>query len=232
MVFALGWLASCRPTPHAGAIDPALAACVPQNAVAIAGANLDALRETALSQAIPLIAGYPDSRSLVAAYTGAELLIATSRGPGTQVSLTGPADAVEAARDRHEDSPLLAPAESMAAGGDVWAIVRGDVMLPLSGNAANLNRLMRGMEFAGVAVRTHPDIEFVLSARGRSAESARQFENTLRATLTVTAAAEARQADLAAALRSVQIQREGSEVRASLHASADTARRVIEVLAK
>jgi hypothetical protein len=54
-------------------------------------------------------------------------------------------------------------------------------------------------------------------------EAGREFEENLRAILSLTAAANARQPDLVALIRSIQIRREDGTVRVSFSGGADAA---------
>jgi hypothetical protein len=60
----------------------------------------------------------------------------------------------------------------------VWAVVRGDIDLPLRGNAANFNRLLHATEFTAIAVT--PGAPARLEATGvcRTAEDAVRLRDT------------------------------------------------------
>jgi hypothetical protein len=143
---------------------------------------------------------------------------------------------VRAAEEQHRTGStgapdLLAQAQTVAAGNQIWVVIRGDAALPLTGNAANVNRLLRNMEFAAIAVGVHTTIEFAVTARGRTPDAARRFEETLRATLTMTAAAEVRNANLAALLRTIQVRRDDRMVHATVSANLEAARQLLGMLA-
>ena len=70
-------------------------------------------------------------------------------------------------------------------------------------------------------------IEIEATAVGRTAEAGREFEENLRAILSLTAAANARQPDLVALIRSIQIRREDRTVRAALSGGPDAADRLL-----
>ena len=248
-LFTCGLLASCRSAIPPGPIDFAMAACVPPGTVALAGLNLEQLRASPLYQVLPqgtavLLEPFHDARSLLAAYSGKDLLL-ISRGVFTAppagailvspgLALVGSARSVEAAQAQYKtgmpgEAELVAQAQSVAGGPLVWILVRGDTVLPLTGNAANVNRLLRNMEFGAITVSASPGIDFAIAARGKTSEAARHFEETLRAAFTMAAAGEARQSELAAVLRSIQVHREDRSVRASLSTNAETARKLLEM---
>ena len=230
---ALAVLAGCRRNVPAGAIDPALAACIPPGTIALAGLNAEQMRHSALAAEVPLLEPFRDARAVLAAYTSQGVLIAVRRQAGAPPEVNGPADLVEQAKKGGGGAPdLLADAEQVAGANEIWAVVRGNVTLPLTGNAANVNRLLRNMEFAAVTLREQSDVEIALRARGVTAEAARHFEETLRATLTMTAAAEAKDAEIATLLRSITLQREDRTVRATLKTDTAKAGALIQRLVK
>jgi hypothetical protein len=227
-----------------------MASCVPAGTVALAGLDLDQLRASPLYPKLPRAAvvflePFRDARSLLAAFSGKDLLVvaggsfaqapagATLASP--RLALAGSPEAVRAAETQHgtrvTGAPeLLAQAQRIAAGNQIWIAVRGDVMLPLTGNAANLNHMLRNLEFADLTLRVQSTLEFAIVARGRTQDAARHFADTLRASLTMAAAAEAKQADLAALLRSIRVRREDRSVRASVSTTADMAQKLIQRL--
>ena len=236
LICALCLLASCHRALPPGPIDPALASYIPAGTVALGGVNLQQLRASPLFGKLPravtaLVEPYGAAQSLLAAYFGSNLLLVTGEG-----SLTGSPEAVRAAEAQHRTGAtgapdLLSQAQTVADGNQIWIIARGDAALPLTGNAANVNRLLRNMEFAAITVGVHANIEFAVIARGRTPDAARHFEETLRATLTMTAAGEAKNANLAALLRSIQVRRDDRMVRANLSTDTEAARQLLEMLA-
>ncbi|MDR3702731.1 MAG: hypothetical protein P4L56_24005 [Candidatus Sulfopaludibacter sp.] len=235
LICALCLLASCHPALPPGPIDPTLASYIPAGTMALGGVNLQQLRASPWYPRLPravtaLVEPYGTARSLLAAYSGNDLLLVSS-GP----SLTGSPAAMRAAQAQHRTGTtgapdLLAQAQTVAAGNQIWVVVRGDAALPLTGNAANVNRLLRNMEFAAITVGVHATIEFAVTARGRTSDAARRFEETLRATLTMTTAAEAKNANLAALLRTIQVRRDDRMVHATLSTNTETARQLLEML--
>jgi hypothetical protein len=111
-------------------------------------------------------------------------------------------------------------------------VARGGVPLPLAGNAANLNRLLRDTEYAAMAVRVGSQVEIEATAEGHTAEAGRDFEESLRAILSLAAAANARQPDLAALIRSIRISRQDRMVRVALSAGPDAVARLLGLLAR
>lgn len=236
LICALCLLASCHRALPPGPIDPAIASYVPAGSVALGGVNLQQLRASPLFENLPrgvkaLAEPYGTAQSLLAAYFGSNLLLVTGEG-----SLTGSPEAVRAAEAQHRTGTtgapdLLAQAQTVAGGNQIWIIVRGGATFPLTGNAANVNRLLRDMDYAAITVGVHAAIEFAVTARGRTPDAARHFEETLRATLTMIAAGEARNAELAAMLRTIQVWRRERIVRATVSTDTGGARKLFELLA-
>jgi hypothetical protein len=229
-------LAACHTAPPPHAIDPAMAACVPPGTALLGGLDLDGLRASPLYSRLPapvlaLEQQFQGAHSLLAASRGNDLLLIAAPGP----ALTGPPALVAAAQaQRSTGTPgapdLVAQAESVAAGQQLWLVARGDTILPFTGNAANLNHLLRNMEFAAVTMRVDSNVQFGLTARGRTAEAAAHFENTLRAAITMAAAGETKHPDLAALLRAIRIVREDRTVHTAFSADSGTTRRLLEML--
>src|SRR5262249_795237 len=116
---------ACRTPAPPPAIDPQLAACVPEDSSALIGLDLDALRASPIGPKIP--PSFAGTRYLLIASRGQTVLpISTCAGP-----------------QRHAPSPLLSAAEPLAARAPVWAVIRGGATLPLAGNLANLNTLFQ-----------------------------------------------------------------------------------------
>jgi hypothetical protein len=126
---------------------------------------------------------------------------------------------------------LVALAESIAAGRQVWIVAQGGAPLPLTGNAANLNHIIRNAESVTIAANIGASLALTVAALGRTDGSARNIEETLRADITLAAAAESRRPDLAKLLRSIQIDRNDRSVRITFSADADAAAKLIAALA-
>jgi len=228
-----------------------MASCVPPGAVLLAGLNLSEIRASPLSGKLPLIDPFIDlyrhATQLLLAFDGRDLLT-IARGPfrgapasGTLVerglAVSGPDAAVRAAIARRQRgsgaaSGLVANARSVAAGKPIWIVARGGVALPLTGNAANLNRLLRDSEFAAVTAALGPRIRIEAIAAGRTPEAARDVEETLRAVLALMAMAEKRGSDTAALLAAVEIRRQDRTVEASVSVTPDALGKLLEPLGR
>ncbi len=243
---ALGVFAcSCRraEAPSTGTLDSAAAACIPPDAVAVVGLDLEKLRSSELYRNLPpgatkSIEPAAGARSLLLAYAGGSV-VAVARGPftvppagavliGSDLAVMGPPAAIDAAKARLKAggaaaSPLIGRAGPLAAQSDLWAIFQGGVPLPLTGNAANWNRFLRLTQYATVGIRLGPTVQ--LEARGicGSAEAALELEESFRGFLSLAAVGAMRDPDLRALLRSVEIRREGLNVIAGASASAGNA---------
>jgi hypothetical protein len=179
MVSALlgSWSAACQKAP-APAIDPELAAGVAPDAVMVAGVQADELRGTPVHRLIAaLMPSAAEARQLVASYNGKALFVAAKGPRGVQV-LGGTLRAGQAPAD------LMARAAPLAAA-QMWAVVRGGVTLPLAGNAANVNRLLRLVEYATLDGDLRAGLHARLRGYCRSPEEAAALEQTVRALLTL-----------------------------------------------
>ena len=231
-ILLLAILASCRePAPQAQFIDAGLTSCVPAGAVAIAGIDLVHLRTSPLYAKIPA-AFVPADASYLLLVSDAKDVLIISRGqfdqapPGStlighNLAISGPDAYVRLAIAQHAKATSGSPgltgyAEGIAGGKQVWIVVRGGVRFPLTGNAANVNRLLRNTQYASLTARIDFTITLDAGARGLTADAAREFEETLRGFISLAAEAEVRQPDLAALLRSIRIERQDRTVRATL----------------
>jgi hypothetical protein len=185
------------------------------------------------------------SRALLA-YNGKDLLV-IARGRFAQapagatlaapnLAVFGSSNIVAAAiaqrRSHAAGAPaILARAESIAAGRQIWIVIQGGAALPLTGNAENFNHLMRNAESVAITASVDSALALAVTALGRTADSARNIEETVRAEITLAAAAEGRQPDLARLLRSIQIDRDGRTVRITLSADAATAAKLLAAFA-
>ena len=219
--------AGCRTSGPAPAIDPALADLVPADATAVAGLDLEALRASPLYGRLPAVQRefletFHEARYALAALRGDQILI-VGRGTipggtaaGSGVSVSGAPDMIRDATARHTRSPLVGIAEPLAVRNPVWAVVRGGMALPLTGNLANANNLLRGVDRVTLAAQLADRVSLELTAACPSAELAARFEGSLRALVSLAEAASARQPEIAAMLRAVQVQREDRSVHAAL----------------
>lgn len=234
-----------NPPKEQTAIDPALARCVPADAVLVAGIDLAALRNSPLYRklaASPFAAQLEGVSFALVAYNGKELLIA-GRGDfhsppagalmlQPNLAVYGSPEEVALAKAQFKSKrvgapKLLAKAEAVAPGTQVWIAARGSAPLPLSGNAANLTAILRKADFLTLTAQTGSGIVLELRASAPSDSAARAIEETLRADFTLAAAGESKQPELAAALRSVQVSRMDRDVRVTLAANDEIAARLM-----
>jgi hypothetical protein len=225
-------LAACRASAPPTAIDPTLSARVPAATVALAGVDLDRLRASPLYARLPpaalaFLAPFAHAHRVLIASIGVELLtIARGVVPGaTQIApdlaLSGAPSLVAAAIAPHPPSSILGPAESVAAVRPVWVAVPGGVTLPLEGNLANVNNLLRGAEYVTLALEPGDPADLQVVARCPTPEAALHFERSFRALVSLAAATNARQPATAAMLQSIRIVRQERVVRVSLSAPLD-----------
>lgn len=230
---------ACRDSTPA--LDPAMVSYIPASGVVIAGLNLDAIRAaqvypklpaTALAFMEPLRqAGYAifvfDGRNLLAISRGQfREPPAGAKLVAPNLALAGTPDLVEGAISEHSagtsrGQELIEPAKVMAASKPIWIVIRGGVALPLGGNSANLNRLLRATAYTTIAIGLRDSVDLELTALCLTPADSRDFEQSLRAILTLTAAANTRRPSMAALLRTIQIHREERTVDVSLTAGPD-----------
>jgi hypothetical protein len=243
---------SCRSTNAPAGVGRDMALSIPADTLILAGLNLDEIRASALYPKLPpavraFAEPLRDAGYLLLASNGKDLL-SIARGrfreapPGATLvapglAAAGPPDSVRAAIAQHKTGrdgapDLLTRAAYVADGKQIWMVARGGVPLPVAGNAANLNRLLRNTEYAAIAARIGSLIEIEGIAVGRTAEAGREFEENLRAILSLTAAANARQPDLVALIHSIQIRREDRTVRASFSGGLDAVDQVLRLVAR
>lgn len=223
-LLALTLLAACRAPAPPVAIDPALSARVPAATVALAGVDLDRLRASPLYGKLPagalaFLAPFAHAHRVLVASTGVELLtIARGVVPGAtqiapDVALSGAPDLVADAGVAHQPAAILAPAESVA-GSPVWIAIRGGMALPLEGNLANANNLLRGAEYVTLTLDAGDPADLRLVARCTTPEAALHFEQSFRAMVSLASIH-------ATVLESVRIARQQRVVHVSLSAPLD-----------
>lgn len=228
----------CRSTTAPAAIDPAMASCVPAGTLVLGGLNLDQLRANPLYQKLPLNESLRNAGYLLLASDGKNIL-SIARGNfretpaggaliAPNLAIAGPPDLIRAAAAQHKKGTtgaafLLFHAEALAGRNQIWIVAQGGVNLPLTGDAANLNRLLRGAEYVTAAVRLDSRFELDVAGVCRTGDAGRQFEESLRAIVSLAAAANARQAGVAAVLHSIQVRREDRIVHARLSAKPEAA---------
>ena len=223
---ALALLAACRTPGPTAAIDPALSERVPAATVTLAGVDLDRFRVSPLYARLPpaalaFLAPFAHAHRVLIASTGVELLtIARGVVPGAtqiapDVALSGAPSLVAAAIAAHPPAGILGPAESVAAAArPVWIAVRGGVALPLEGNLANVNNLLRVAEYITFALDPGDPADLQLVARCPTPEAALHFEQSLRALVSLASVH-------ASTLQSIRIVREDRVVRVRLSAPLD-----------
>ena len=233
--------ASCRPSPQAD-----LSWCAPADSRAVALVRLDSLR------ALPPVAAFvellpPDVRSrassLLLAWDGSEILAAAAgqfpqppagavmAGPG--IALIGsPAITAAALSQFRTGRPgagaLLSSAAELGAGCGIRAAIRGDAALPLSGNLANLNRLLRMSESIALGLRLGGPVELTARAACRNDDDAARMEQTVRALLLLARAGRPPGQRPDAWSDSVRIARAGRTLTLSLSLTESEASRLME----
>jgi hypothetical protein len=229
-IAAVAALASITASCGSHATD--ITACIPPSTIAVASLDLDRLRAAPfyakLPQSVLTFADtYRDARQLVLAWSGADLLIVVrGSAPGAttvapNLAVIGSAESIRAAiAQYHTGQPgsalLLDYANKTAGGAPLWVAIQGGTTLPLTGNTRNLNRLLRDLDYASLAAHLDSAVKLRLTAHARSAEGAHEFDENLRALLSLAAAAEARSAPLATVLNSVQVRRDAVTTTATL----------------
>lgn len=230
-LFAL--LVGCR-TATPPAIDPELASCVPADAQVIAGIHLERVRANAALQKtfgawLPLLDRAGDATFVLIAYNGKDLLWAGSgqfrtAPPGAtllspKIAVTGSEPMVRAAKSQHAagrtGAPrLLTEAQSVAAQ-PVWAVIAGNAKLPLSGNAANVSRLLGMTEETAFAIEANQSLTIHVTGICNSVDQARRLEETLRGMATLALATSHNQA-LSKIVAAIQIHSDNRRVHADL----------------
>ncbi len=166
-----------------------LTAYIPGDTAAVGFADLTRLRGTPLYASLPVPDALREASEVLAVYNGKDWAIA-ARGAWTQppagataiaphVAATGAPDLVrEMAARPGGGQDLLAHAPSAA---PAWLVTRGSVSLPLTGNLANLNRLLRQAEYTAIAVRPAAQLELDATAFCATSERAQHLEENIRA---------------------------------------------------
>jgi hypothetical protein len=203
----------------------------------VAGIHLDRIRSSDLQRTLPsawLSALVPFHEANLAwiAYNGRDLLVIaqghfSSPPPGAmlitkQLALAGSGVQVRAAARQQATHQTGAPqlitqAESVSQQ-PIWAVIRGAARLPLFGNGANLNRMLHFTQYLTASVNTDASLRINLTGYCAGAENATHLEESLRALITLAAAA-THAPDLRDLLKSVRIDREASTVHVHLQAN-------------
>lgn len=217
-------------------VPPALAACIPPDTLAMAGVNLEQLRASALYRMLPpgaaaFLKPLNDASYLLLAYNGKDVL-AVARGSfreppagavllAKDLAVSGSPQAIRAATAQRKTGRTGAPwlLDRAPAAGQVWVVALGGANFPLTGDAANLNRFLSFTDYASIAIRLDSVVHIDALGAGRTPESAQRLEETLRAFFTLAAAGASRDHPLADLFHSVQVQRDGLAVRATISAT-------------
>lgn len=243
-------LLSCHTMPPP-AIDSEVASAIPSSTTLLAGIDLDHLRASPLYAKLPpsftvALETYREAQSVLLTWDGRGIVFlargrfreapAGSTLLASRVAVAGDPQGVTAAVAQHKTGhpgapDLLSLAQSLASENPVWIVARGGTPLPFTGNAANLNRLLRNTESSSLTLRLDSQIQLTATILGRTADAAREVEQTLRAAITMAGAAEARQSEMAALLKSIRLTRDDRTVRAALSANPDSAQKLFRALA-
>ena len=223
-------MSGCHSPRAAHVIPQEIAACIPSDTVALAGLRLDQIRASALYPALPaawraLVEPLHDATSAHITYDGRDLLVIAqghfrAAPPGAvllspSLALAGSRAAVDSAKAQRASGRtgaprLLAEAETVAVK-PIWIVLEGNVSVPLAGNFANFNRLLRYVDHATLTADLGSRVDIRLTGVGRTTDDARQLEESLRALVSL-AAAGAHDPDLNAVFRSAQVSRQDSQV--------------------
>lgn len=218
------------------AVAPEMTACVPAGTIALAGIDLDRIRAASLYPKLPAAVqtfaeSYRAAHRLLVSWSGTDLLIVvrgTAEGAtpvAKDLAIVGSPDSIRAAVAQYQSgksgAPALVDAAKGVASSQMWAVAQGGITLPVEGNARNLNRLFHNLECAALAMDLDSGVDVRLIAVGRTEQGARDFEESLRAVLSLASAAESRNPQIASLLGAVQIQRTGVKATARLQAGSD-----------
>lgn len=236
------WIACRATTP--GPLDRELASCIPPGTRLLAGIQLDRVRSSPVFPKVPgtalaLLEPVRNASTLLFVSDGKDLLWA-ARGnfstapPGasllnSHLAIAGSPSLVQAGIAQHASGrtgvPGLTGQAELIAIQPIWAIARRGTVLPLSGNAGNVNRLLAMADYTTLAVELNSGLVLHAAGHCQSDEQARKLEETVRGFLSL-ARAGARDSDVGRLLSGVQIRRDGLTV----HADAPVSPEVIEAL--
>jgi hypothetical protein len=143
----------------------------------------------------------------------------TLAAPG--IALVGSEQAIRAALAQHKTGQngaaiLTARAGVIASGKPIWVIFQGGITLPLSGNAENLNRFLRRVDYAVVTAALDSSLELTAVGICPNPDAGRQLEENLRGLLTLATAAAAKRPDIRTLLETIHVERQDQTVRISL----------------
>lgn len=228
-------LAACGPDRRAP-----IANALPAGDSAVAVLDMAALRASGslgtLPPAVVALAGpLREAREWAISWNGKDLLLVAAgefaqppagyTAIGRGMAAAGPVERIDAAR------AALGVGKNGAAdlppgAAPIRAVVRGDGKLPLSGNLENAAKLLRMANSTTVAVHIQDLVELEIAGQCASVERARTLEESMRAMMTLGAAAGTRDSEIAKLLRSVRITRESATVRTQAIGSAEAFRKL------
>jgi len=236
-----------------GPVDPALAVYIPPDTVALAGVRVDRLRETPLYRKLDARKKLPplddihiqDVQSILLA-SDAKNVLAVLRGSfganpsgvtlvDSHTALAGPPAMVQAAilqaKSGRQPAPheLVARASAIPAGSQIWAVAEGwpgldPETLRYMGNAANVDRILRSVKGATLAIDLSNGIHAVFTGDCQTEAAAGSLADSLRG---LTALARVglthNQPALARVFDGIQIRQDARVVRLDVDVSQDLA---------
>lgn len=229
LAIALIGLTSCS-RPPAAALDPQLASAIPPGATAIAGADLPRLRSSpyftrlqAFLNATPALQQAP---AALFAWNGSQYAIATR---DTITGPLAPAATLQRRTGKPGEPSLAEWAEQVANGHAAWAVLTGGRNLRLTGNAANLNRLLRGTQYATLTLDTADGLSIAVRGHCEAEADAEKLEQTVRAMITIGVAT-TKSPETQETLRAIALTREGTNVMISLRLPPQRASALVDYL--
>ena len=228
------FLVSCRPAPRSN-VDPALASYIPRGTLVLAGVDLEPIRASPAyaklpSSALSLMQSLASASRALLTYDQRGLLLVTRGQFSTPpagailaekgIALAGTPELVQAASRQHQQgvtgaADLLTQANAIAGTSPLWIVIAGNAALPLAGNAANLNRFLHLTQYMIATAQFPSDVQLKIKAICPNSGNAAEFEQSLRALVSLSAA----RSPKSALLNSVQILRDESTVTVDLTAS-------------
>lgn len=201
---------------------------VPEGTNMLLGANLDRVRQSALTAQFPalrsLVERFKDGRYLITAFRGTEVL-EIERAPFTaapagmrlvdpDVALQGSPAIVQSAETQHASGkPGNEALAKHASTADVWLAIQRGTQLPLPGNLANLNRFLARADYTTLELTLSLPVDATLTMYAGTSREAIPLEQELRAALTLASAGDKENAAL---WSSARIKRDDRHVRAQL----------------
>lgn len=229
-------------SPKPLVIDSALASCVPAGTIALAGINIDQLRSTRFAPSLAAFEMFHDASYLLLVSDGKGVLL-IARGkfrtapPGatlisSDIAVSGPPESLRSAIAQYKSGSTGAPrlldwAAEVAGGKSIWAVAQGDVTLPLSGNAANLNRILHFTEHVTLAAQVDSHLQVDITGVCRTADAGQKLEESVRALITFASLGTEREPDLTRILKSIEIRRDGLTVHATISATSESASKLL-----